>query len=161
MKTAEKFSVPRVASLDYSFDFVATFGLVLRHLGGNVHVVPATLVLRPTQMGSLAVVEAMCVLYMVDWKSYPLLVHHRSKSNKAKTVAVEAKPEVEIWRRPKKSTFDHGFLFAPSDSFELRHIVSPQYKMSQTDRQMTHCAKGTTDSTIGQKRANKATFCRI
>jgi len=29
----------------------------------------------------------------------------------------------------------------------------PQYKTSQTDddRQMTHCAKGTTNSTVGQK----------
>jgi len=40
--------------------------------------------------------------------------------NKAKTavsVAVEAKPEVEIWRRPKNQLFDPGFLFTPSGSF--------------------------------------------
>jgi len=28
-------------------------------------------------------------------------------------VAVEAKPEVEIWRRPKNQLFDPGFLFTP------------------------------------------------
>jgi len=43
--------------------------------------------------------------------------------NKVKTaisVAVEAKPEVEIWRQvgdPKNQLFDPAFLFAPSDSF--------------------------------------------
>ena len=56
--------------------------------------------------------------------------------NKAKTavwVAVAAKPEVEIWRRPPKNQlFDPGFLFTPSDSFSLGHTVSPQYKTSQT-----------------------------
>jgi len=81
--------------------------------------------------------------------------------NKAKTavsVAVAAKPEVEIWRRPQKSPFAPGFLFAASDSFQLRSTVSPQYKMSQTDdRQLTddrqrQCAKGATDSMVGQKR---------
>jgi len=39
-------------------------------------------------------------------------------------VAVEAKLEVEIWRRLKKSTFDPCFLFAPSDSFHVRqHLL--------------------------------------
>jgi len=40
--------------------------------------------------------------------------------NKAKTavsVAVAAKPEVEIWRRPKNQLFDPGFILTPSDSF--------------------------------------------
>jgi len=32
----------------------------------------------------------------------------------------------------------------------------PQYKTSQTDdRQTTHCTKGTTDSTVGQKHLKK------
>ena len=60
--------------------------------------------------------------------------------NKAKTavsVAVKAKLEVEIWRRPKNQLFDHGFLFTPSDSFSLGRTVSPQYKtlQRQTDTQ--------------------------
>ena len=55
---------------------------------------------------------------------------------------------------PKNQLFDPGFLFAPSDSFKLSRTVSPQCKTSQTtdDRQTTHCAKGATDSTVGQKR---------
>ena len=68
--------------------------------------------------------------------------------NKAKTavyVAVEAKPEVEIWRRPQKSTFDPGFLFTSSDTFSLGRNVLPQYKTLQTgDRQ-------TTDDTLYQR----------
>ena len=66
-------------------------------------------------------------------------------------MAVAAKPEVEIWRRPKKWTFDPGFLFTPSDSFWLGRTISPQYKTSQTDRQTIYCTKGSTDSTVGQK----------
>jgi len=81
--------------------------------------------------------------------------------NKAKTavlVAVAAKPEEEIWRRPKNELFDPGFLFAPSDTFSLGRTVSPQYKTSQTDRpqtdgQTTHRAKGTTNSTVGQQKS--------
>jgi len=49
--------------------------------------------------------------------------------NKAKTaisVAVAAKPEIEIWRRLKNQLFDSGFLFTPSDSFSLGRIVLPQ-----------------------------------
>ena len=75
-------------------------------------------------------------------------------------MAVAAKPEVEIWRRPKKNElFDPGFLFTPSDTFLLGRTVSPQYKTSQIDRrqtdrrQTTHRAKGSTDSTVGQKPA--------
>ena len=79
--------------------------------------------------------------------------------NKAKTavsVAVAAKPEVEIWRQPKNELFDPGFLFTPSDTFSLGRTVSPQYKTlqtteRQTDRQTTHRAKGSTDSTVSQK----------
>jgi len=58
----------------------------------------------------------------------------------------------------KNQLFDPGFLFTPSDTFSLGRTVLPQYKMSQTDdtqttdrRQTTHRAKGTTDSTVGQK----------
>jgi len=58
--------------------------------------------------------------------------------NKAKTavwVAVAAKPEVEIWWRPKKNElFDPGFLFTISDTFSLGRTVLPQYKTLQTDR---------------------------
>jgi len=52
----------------------------------------------------------------------------------------------------KINFFDPGFLFTPSDSFQLGRTVSPQYKTSQTDiqtaddrRQMTHCTKGATE----------------
>jgi len=47
--------------------------------------------------------------------------------------AVEAKPEVEIWWRPKNQLVEPGFLFTHSDSFYLGRTVSPQYKSSQTD----------------------------
>jgi len=53
--------------------------------------------------------------------------------NKAKTavlVAVEAKPEVEKWRRPKKSTF---FLLTPSDSFLLGHTIVNLLKGTATE----------------------------
>ena len=73
--------------------------------------------------------------------------------NKAKTavsVAVEAKPEVEIWRRPQKSTFWPWF---PIRSF--RQFLAKTYRFATiqtfTDRQMTQCDKGATDSTVGQK----------
>ena len=52
-------------------------------------------------------------------------------------VADRTKPEVEIWRRPKKRLFDPGFLFTPSDTFWLGRTVLPQYKTLQTDRQTT------------------------
>ena len=57
----------------------------------------------------------------------------------------------------KNQLFDPSFLFTPSDTFSLGRTVLPQYKTSQTkdrqtDRQTTHCAKGTTDSMVGQKR---------
>ena len=48
-------------------------------------------------------------------------------------MAVEPKPEVEIWRRPKNELFDPGFLFTPSDTFSLGRTILPQYKTSQTD----------------------------
>jgi len=73
--------------------------------------------------------------------------------NKAKTavsVAVQAKPEVEIWRRPQNQLFDPGFLFTPSDSFSIGRTILPQYKMLHR-RQTTQCTKGMTDSTVGQK----------
>jgi len=48
-------------------------------------------------------------------------------------------------------------LFTPSETFSLGRTVLPQYKTLQTDRQTddrrqtTHCTKGSTDSTVGQK----------
>ena len=65
-------------------------------------------------------------------------------------MAVVAKPEVEIWRRPKNELFDHGFLFTPSDTFLLGRTVLSQYKTSQTTDDTLY-TKGTTDSTVGQK----------
>jgi len=38
----------------------------------------------------------------------------------------DAKPEVEIWRRPPNQLFDPGFLFTPSVSFSLGRTVLPQ-----------------------------------
>jgi len=57
----------------------------------------------------------------------------KNKAKMAVSVAIEAKPEVEIWRHAKNQPSDPGFLFTPSDSFYLRRTVSPQYKMSQSD----------------------------
>jgi len=55
----------------------------------------------------------------------------------------------------KNQLFDLDFIFTPSDSFSLGRTVLPQYKTlqtdRQTDRQTTHRAKGTIDSTVGQK----------
>ena len=70
-------------------------------------------------------------------------------------MAVAAKPDVEIWRRPKKWTFWPWF---PIHSF--RHFFARTYRFAtiqnitdrrQTDRQTTHRAKGTTDGMVGQK----------
>ena len=48
---------------------------------------------------------------------YLLCSTGKNKVKTAVSVAVEAKPEVEIWRRPKNQLYDPGFLFTPSDSF--------------------------------------------
>jgi len=40
----------------------------------------------------------------------------KNKAKTAASVAIEAKPEVEIWH-PKNRLFGSGFLFTPSDSF--------------------------------------------
>ena len=66
-------------------------------------------------------------------------------------MAVAAKPEVEIWRWPKKSTFWPWF---PIHFF--RHFFARTYRFATiqnvTDRQTTdRQTKGTTDSTVGQK----------
>ena len=60
--------------------------------------------------------------------------------------------------------FDPGYLFTPSDSFSLAVFLARTYRLATiqnvTDdrqtttvdrRQTTLCAKGTTDSTVGQK----------
>jgi len=39
----------------------------------------------------------------------------------------------------------------PENFLQIGPAVSPEYKTSQTDRQTTCCAKGATDSTVGQK----------
>ena len=75
--------------------------------------------------------------------------------NKAKTaisVAVEAKPEVEIWRRPK-----NNFLSLVSYSLlqtVLATIQNITDRQQTTDRQTTQCTIGWTDSTVGQKIAS-------
>jgi len=76
--------------------------------------------------------------------------------NKAKTavlVAVEAKPEVEIWRRAKKSTFSPWFPIQSFRQFLARtyHFATIQNVTdTQTDKQTTQYTKGATDSTVGQ-----------
>ena len=61
---------------------------------------------------------------------------------------------------PKNQLFDPGFLFTPSGSFYLGRTVLPQCKTSQTDdrrqRDDTVYTKGATDSTVGQKRYERA-----
>jgi len=59
----------------------------------------------------------------------------------------------------KNQLFDPGFVFTPSDRFWLGRTVLPQNKRSQTtddrqtttDRQTTQRAKGSTNTTVGQK----------
>jgi len=74
---------------------------------------------------------------------------------RAKIRQKAAKPEVEVWRRPKKWTFWPWF---PIHSF--RHFFARTHRFAtiqnvtdgQTDdRQTRHCTKGSTDSTVGQK----------
>ena len=72
--------------------------------------------------------------------------------NKAKTVisvAVEAKPEVEIWQRPKKSIFWPWF---PIHSFTQFLAMTYRFAAIQnvTDDRQTHCTKGATDSRYGR-----------
>jgi len=55
----------------------------------------------------------------------------------AVSVAVVAKPEVEIWQWLKKSTFWPSLLFTPSDCLWLGCTILPQYKTSQTDHRET------------------------
>jgi len=70
-------------------------------------------------------------------------------------VAAEAKPEVEIWRRPPKNQLFWPWF--PIRSF--RQFSARTYRFAtiqnitdrQTDRQTTQCAKGATYSTVGQK----------
>jgi len=78
--------------------------------------------------------------------------------NKAKTavsVAIEAKLEVEIWRRPKKSTFWPWFPISSFRQFlpKTCHFATIQNITDdrQTDRQTSQCAKGATDFRVGQK----------
>jgi len=71
------------------------------------------------------------------------LLGYTSK-NKAKTailVAVAAKPEVEIWRRPQNELFDPDFLFTPSESFLLGRTVLPQYIRQETAVSVAIAAK--------------------
>jgi len=82
--------------------------------------------------------------------------------NKAKTavsMAAEAKPEEKYGGDPKNQLFDPGFLLTPSDNFLAKtyHFATIQNvtdrwqtTVRQTDRQTTQCAKGATDSMVGQ-----------
>jgi len=78
----------------------------------------------------------------------------KSKAKMAVSVATEAKPEVEIWRRPKKSTFWPHFSYSL-----LQTVLARTYRFATiqnvTDRQTTQCTKGATDSTVGQKRTQE------
>jgi len=72
----------------------------------------------------------------------------KNKAKMAISVAIQAKPEVEIWRRPKNSTFWPWF---PIHSF--RQFLARMYRLATiqnvTDRQMTD--KQTND-TVYQRR---------
>jgi len=67
-------------------------------------------------------------------------------------MAVEAKPEVEICRRPKKINFWFPISF--------RQFLAKTHRFATiqnvTDRQTIRCAKGATDSTVGQKSITSA-----
>jgi len=70
-------------------------------------------------------------------------------------VAVVAKPEVEIWRWPKKSTFwpwfpIHYFIQFFARTYCFATIQNVTDRRQTTDRQTTQCTKGLTDSTVGQ-----------
>jgi len=78
-------------------------------------------------------------------------LYGKNKAKTAVSVALEAKPEVEIWRQPQKSTFWPWF---PIHSF--RQLFARTYHFTTTqnvidDRQTTQCTKGMTDSTVSQK----------
>ena len=73
-------------------------------------------------------------------------------------MAVGAKPEVEIWWRPKKINFLTQF---PIRSF--RQFLAKTYRFTTIqnvtdDRQTTQCPKGATYSTVGQKQVQELQF---
>jgi len=75
----------------------------------------------------------------------------KHKAKTAVLVAVAAKPEVEIWRRPQKWTLWPWF---PIHSFRRFFARTHRFATIQNvtdDRQTRHCTNGSTDSTVGQK----------
>ena len=94
----------------------------------------------------------------------------KNKAKKAIPVAVAPKPEVEIWRRPKKWTFwpwfpIHSFRHFFARTHRFATIQSVTDRQTTDRRQTTHRAKGSTDSTVGQKllatSAKLKTLCQI
>ena len=74
------------------------------------------------------------------------------------SVAVAAKPEVEIWRQPKNELFDPGFLFTPSDTFLLGRTVWPQYIRQQETQLKLAVADRTKPEVEIWRRPKKSTF---
>ena len=75
-------------------------------------------------------------------------------------MAVEATTEVEIWRRPKKINLLALVSYSLLQTVFSKDVRLATNKTSQTDRQTddrqtTHCTKGATDSTVGQKAFTK------
>ena len=70
-------------------------------------------------------------------------------------MAVAAKPEVEIWRTTKKSTFWPSFPIHSFGQFFARMYRFATIQNVTDDRQTTQCTKGLTDSTVGQKPGTK------
>jgi len=72
---------------------------------------------------------------------------------------VGAKPEVWIWLSPKKSTFWPWFpihslrpFLAKTYRFAtIQNVRDDRQTLTDIDRRTTKCAKGATDSTVGQK----------
>jgi len=81
------------------------------------------------------------------------VVRANIRQKRPPSVAVEPKPEVEIWRRPKKSSFwswIHSFRQFFARTYRFATIQNVTYRQ-MTDRQTTQCTNGTTVSTVGQK----------
>jgi len=72
----------------------------------------------------------------------------------AVSVAVEVKPEVEIWRQSKNQLLTQiSYSLLQTVLAKTYHFATIQNVTDRqtTDRQTTQCAKDSTNSTVGQK----------
>ena len=69
----------------------------------------------------------------------------------------EAKPEVEIWWRPKNQLFDPDFIFTPSDCFSCFRHNTKRHRQTE-DKQTTQCAKSARPIVLSAKMVKISVF---